>query len=192
MILTAAYELLYILYTVIPWKTTHVRLEVMIPFSRLTLVQLPLWKKGAISMPLVYPPLATFQTTAFWTVLLHWFIPTVLAPLIVGNLISFNPSLNQRQREDDKDIVAFDALTASIVRLAAQIAYPFSTLDIQSGVYGLDVLGFKFRVWSASLGLAFAFAETISGAPQAFAQTLRRERRFLTPSRAGTPHPITG
>jgi len=55
-------------------------------------------------------------------------------------------------------------------------------------VYGLDVLGFKFRVWSASLSLAFAFAETISGAPSAFAQTLRRERKFIAmSSRDSTP-----
>jgi hypothetical protein len=138
-------------------------------------------------MSLVYPPLGTFQTIAFWTVLLHWFIPTVLSPLVIGNLISFNPTLNQRQREDNKDVVIFDPLTAAIVRLAAQIAYPYTPLDIRSGVQGLDVLGFKLRVWSASLGLAFAFAETISGAPQAFAQTLRRDRRLLTPSRGATP-----
>lgn len=91
-----------------------------------------------------------------------------------------------------KDAMAFDPLTASITRLAAQIAYPFCSLDLQSGICGLDVIGFKLRVWYASLALAFAFAETISGAPQAFAQTLRRDRRFLTPSRAGTPMPVTG
>jgi hypothetical protein len=109
-----------------------------------------------------------------------------LAPAIVGNLISFNPTVNH-QREENKDLVAFDSLTASITRLAAHIAYPYSSLDLQSGVYGLDVLGFKLRAWSASIALAFAFAETISGAPNAFAQTLRSQRRFLTPSRAGTP-----
>lgn len=91
-----------------------------------------------------------------------------------------------------KDAMAFDPLTASITRLAAQIAYPFCSLDLRSGICGLDVIGFKLRVWYASLALAFAFAETISGAPQAFAQTLRRDRRFLTPSRAGTPMPVTG
>lgn len=158
----------------------------------LTSPQLPLSPKGTVSLPIVYPPPSTFQTAAFWTVLLHWFIPTLLAPAIVGNLISFNPAVNQRQREDAKEIIAFDPLTASIIRLAAHIAYPFSTLDAQSGIYGLDVLGFKLRVWNAALGLAFAFAETISGAPHAFAQTLRRERRFLTPSRAATPIPVTG
>jgi hypothetical protein len=114
-----------------------------------------------------------------------------LSPLVIGNLITFNPSLNQRQQEDYKDVVVFDSLTAAIVQLAAQIAYPYTSLDIRSGVQGLDVLGFKFRVWSASLGLAFAFAETISGAPQAFAQTfaqtLRRDRRLLTTSRGATP-----
>lgn len=148
--------------------------------------QVPLSPNGAVAVSLVYPPLSTFQTSAFWTVLLHWFTPTILAPFIVANLISFNPTLNH-QREEEKGIIAFDPLTASIVRLAAHLVYPYPALDLSSRVYGLDVLGYHFRIWSASVSLAFAFAETISGAPHAFAQSLRRDRRFMTPSRAATP-----
>ncbi|KAF5353563.1 hypothetical protein D9756_008095 [Leucocoprinus leucothites] len=171
--LTALYELLYILYTVIPWKST----------------QIPISPKGTLTFPLTYPPVSTFQTSAFWTVLFHWFIPTLLLPSLLANLISFNPTLTHLRDTHKDALIAFDPLTASIIRLAAHIAYPYASLDLQSGVYGLDVLGFKLRVWSASLGLAFAFAETISGAPNAFAQSLRRDssRRFLTPSRASTP-----
>ncbi|KAF9451312.1 hypothetical protein P691DRAFT_757363 [Macrolepiota fuliginosa MF-IS2] len=169
--LTASFELLYILYTIIPWQTAEV------PWGRIQVI---------------YPPPVTFQGPAFWIVLLHWFIPTILAPVVVGNLISFNPARSQRQLADTKETFVFDPLTASIIRLAAHIAYPYSTLNIQPSIYGTDVLGFKLRVLSASLTLAFAFAETISGAPHAFAQTLRRDRRYLTVSREGTPTPITG
>jgi hypothetical protein len=58
----------------------------------------------------------------------------------------------------------FDALTASIVRLAAQVAYPYSTL----GVKGADVLGSRARYLSAGVGLALAFAEAIAKAPASY------------------------
>ncbi|KAL9710588.1 hypothetical protein Ac2012v2_006126 [Leucoagaricus gongylophorus] len=172
LLLTALYELLYILYLIIPWKNTEVSLS----------------SNGTITVPCIYPPLSTFQTGAFWTVLLHWAVPTVVTPGIIANLISFNPSFNQSSSNNSRSFLTYDPLTASITRLAAHIAYPYSSFDLQSGVYGLDVLGFKFRVWSASLSLAFAFAETISGAPSAFAQTLKRDRKLIaTPSRGSTP-----
>lgn len=71
----------------------------------------------------------------------------------------------------------FDPLTASIIRLAAQVGYPYTFIASRTGLVGLDVLGSNWRILSASVGLAFAFAEAIAGAPQLFAKTLIREQR---------------
>lgn len=67
--------------------------------------------------------------------------------------------------------VPFDPLTASIARLAAEVAYtypkygPFSLMSNASPtIESVDVLGSRWRIISASVGLAFAFAEAISGA----------------------------
>jgi hypothetical protein len=109
-------------------------------------------------LTLYYPPIATFQTFAFWALLLHWALPTLLIPALFGTLISFSqPSAN----------MPFDPLTASIVRLAAQIAYPYTRLN-ESTVKGIDVLGPGVRVLDAGVGVAFAFAEAIAGAPGRF------------------------
>jgi hypothetical protein len=59
--------------------------------------------------------------------------------------------------------IPFDTLTASIIRLAAQIAYPLADVDI---------LGFRFRVLIAAVGLAFAFAEAISVTPALISESL--------------------
>jgi len=139
-------------------------------------------KGDQLSLPIFYPPLEVFRTGAFWLVLLHWFIPTLLVPAIVGNLISFTPGANvpQASAADASPtplILPFDPLTASIVRLAAEIAYPYTLVEARSEVLGLDVLGFRWRVLHASIGLAFAFAEAIAGAPQAFARTFMKEQR---------------
>ncbi|KAG5646158.1 hypothetical protein DXG03_004211 [Asterophora parasitica] len=144
--LTAVVELLYLLYTVIPWQPLKVTLG--IPFA----------------FEVHYPPLSAFQSPAFWLVLLHWAVPTLIAPIIVGSLISFNPVPTQ-----------FDNLTASIIRLAAHVGYPYTSFE--NGIQGLDVLGSRWRVLNASVGLAFAFAEAISVSPQAVARTLKAEQR---------------
>ena len=73
-------------------------------------------------------------------------------------------------------ILPFDPLTASIVRLATEIAYPYTLVETRNEVLGLDVLGFRWRVLHASIGLAFAFAEAIAGAPQAFAKSILKEQ----------------
>ncbi|PFH50010.1 hypothetical protein AMATHDRAFT_62035 [Amanita thiersii Skay4041] len=163
--LTAVMELFYVLKVVIPWKTTR----------------LPLTPTGDwYSFSLTYPPWATFHTSAFWLVLLHWSIPTLIVPAIVGNLISFSPGANTLRKDDSPSgtqIVPFDPLTASIIRLAAQIAYPYLSIEEQSGLSGMDVLGFRWRVLNASIGLAFAFAEAIAGAPEEFAKTFFKEQR---------------
>ncbi|CAA7261927.1 unnamed protein product [Cyclocybe aegerita] len=169
--LTALFELLYVLYTIIPWQI------VQVPIS-------PRRDAGP-SFPLHYPPLSVFQTSAFWLVLLHWALPTLIIPSFVGRMISFNP-LNNAPAPSKADIktsspaapiAPFDPLTASIIRLAAQVAYPYASIATSVDIVGLDVLGSHWRVLSASVGLAFAFAEAIAGAPQVLAKTLLREQR---------------
>ena len=112
----------------------------------------------------------------------------------MGNLISFSPQppapppSSSSQLAEPAPIV-FDNLTAAIVRLAASISYPYASLSLSSGVVGLDVLGYNLRVFNASIGLAFAFAEAIQGAPRTFAKTLISEHR-LRIERAATPAPL--
>ncbi|KAF8154062.1 Rft protein-domain-containing protein [Crassisporium funariophilum] len=164
---TAVLELLYVLYTIIPWKYLHV----------------PLSQKADAGMSIPYPPLSVFSTAAFWHVILHWAIPTLFIPAFLGSLISFNPASAPSQQRTESNvtpaaaIAPLDPLTASIVRLAAQVGYPYATLGSTLGVIGLDVLGSNWRVLSASVSAAFAFAEAIAGAPQIFAKTLIREQR---------------
>ncbi|KAF5392093.1 hypothetical protein D9757_003354 [Collybiopsis confluens] len=150
-----------------------------------------------ISVTIPYPPLATFESQMFWIIMLHWFIPTLLIPAVAGILISFKPRLpapqvtlsesreltrivraDEVENEDEEEVVVrprlvvpFDTLTASIVQLAAQIAYTFPTYKsfaltstTTPTITSVDILGFRWRVLFASVGLAFAFAEAINGA----------------------------
>lgn len=106
-----------------------------------------------------YPPLAALQTSAFWNVLRHWFLPTLFIPALFGILISFRPT-PQRSPSSSSNL-PFDALTASIIRLAAQVVYPYSAFE--EDLQGVDVLGWRWRVVGAAVGVAFAFAEAIGG-----------------------------
>ncbi|RDB23509.1 hypothetical protein Hypma_009237 [Hypsizygus marmoreus] len=159
---TAVVELIYILCVVIPWKT-H---DIPLPFGK---------EPHVFSVP--YPPMSVFQTYAFWMVLLNWAAPTLVIPAIVGNIISFNPPASQPTSDAPYPVVPFDPLTASIIRVATQVGYPFAYFEAKTNVQGLDVLGSRWRILTAAVGLAFAFAEAIAGAPQTFAKTLMTEQR---------------
>lgn len=154
------------------------------PFLTCRYIKIPLSAKGdsSASVPLMYPPWSIFQTSAIWTVVLHWAIPTLIVPAVVGNIISFNPAIPPAQFTTATQVAPFDPLTASIIRLAAQIAYPFASIEQRIGIQGLDVLGFRWRILAAGVGLAFAFAEAIAGAPRMFALTLLGEQREEKPS----------
>lgn len=115
---------------------------------------------------------------AFWMTLLQWAIPTLIIPAVVGNIVSFNPPSPPSQPLHSPPVPPFDPLTASIVRLAAQVGYPFALIEQNTQTSGLDVLGFKWRVLNASVALAFSFAEAIAGAPQVFAKTLVVEQQY--------------
>ncbi|THH03150.1 hypothetical protein EW145_g6488 [Phellinidium pouzarii] len=93
------------------------------------------------------------QATAWVTV--HWAIPSLVLPAIFGYFISFSTPAFQ---------LKFDVLTASIVRVAANVAYPFPSMvfiALSDEIQSLDVLGVKWRLVSATVTLAFAFAEAI-------------------------------
>ncbi|KLO18695.1 hypothetical protein SCHPADRAFT_106784 [Schizopora paradoxa] len=91
-----------------------------------------------------------------------WAGPTILLPAIIGFLVSFTSSESS----------SFDPLSASIIRVAANVAYDFPYLRLSGadglsqgdGMRSLDVLGFQWRVVTSSLTLAFAFAEAIGSA----------------------------
>lgn len=112
-------------------------------------------------MSLPYPPLAAFYQRAFWKTLGHWSLPALFIPALVGTLISFRPQPQSSTTVPHKVNLPFDALTASIIRLAAQVAYPFAAIDAE--IKGVDVLGWQWRTVAAAVGVAFAFAEAISG-----------------------------
>ncbi|KIL56482.1 hypothetical protein M378DRAFT_89238 [Amanita muscaria Koide BX008] len=149
--LTAIVDLLFILYGVLPSNVFTVPLT-----------------SNVYPIHIYYPPLLLlFKTQVFWLVLFHWFTPTLLIPAVFGNLVSFTPG-EAISSGHATQVIPFDPLTASIVRLAAQIAYPYTLMETRVGILGLDVLGFQWRVLNASIGVAFAFAEAIAIAPRVF------------------------
>ncbi|KAJ6625006.1 hypothetical protein B0H10DRAFT_2005303 [Mycena sp. CBHHK59/15] len=158
--LTAVFELLFILYTIVPWQTYTLSL-------------------GGTVVALPYPPTYTLRYPGVLPTLTHWFVPALLVPALFGTVISFSPATLPA---DAARAVPFDPLTASIVRLALQVAYNPATGAGRPGtspVYAQDVLGARLRVLNAAVGVAFAFAEAIKGAPAVWAREamalLRRE-----------------
>jgi len=145
--LTALFELLFILYAIIPWANVEVPLSTAASS-----------KDYSVALP--YPPLAAFQQKAFWKTLGHWSLPALFIPALFGTLISFRPTPQLSSSSTHIPNLPFDPLTASIIRLAAQIAYPFAT--VEKRLQGVDVLGWRWRVLGAGVGVAFAFAEAIS------------------------------
>ena len=151
--LTAVLEATYIIRQVVPWR-----------YFEIPMTATPLYDKN---WAIAYPPPSIFVTGAFWSVLLHWAIPSLFLPILVGNLVSFNPNNVVDRRSSAAPVLPFDPLTASIVRLAAQYVYPYGVES--SGVVGADVIGHQWRVLDAAVGVAFAFVEAIYKAP-VFAQ----------------------
>ncbi|KAJ3862671.1 hypothetical protein EV359DRAFT_44674 [Lentinula novae-zelandiae] len=167
-------QLLYISVSIIPWRFLHIPpsatsipASLDIPPSTVIPQSTSPQSWNFISITIPYPPLATFESSMFWIVLLHWFIPTVLIPVVAGILISFRPSTHPPRRTGLA--LPFDPLTASIIQLAAQVAYtfpavhrPFSLSSSSSPLLkSVDILGFKWRVLSASVVVALSFAEAL-------------------------------
>ncbi|KAJ6581267.1 hypothetical protein B0H19DRAFT_1114522 [Mycena capillaripes] len=155
--LTAFCELIYILYTIIPWQTYNLNL-------------------GRTTFSLPYPPSYTLSYPGFIPTLTHWAIPTLILPALLGTIISFSPAT---PTATPTRAVPFDPLTASIIRLALQFAYNPATPPTpgpgNGPLYAQDALGVRLRVLNAAVGLAFSFAEAIKGAPAVWAKELLRK-----------------
>ncbi|KIK92237.1 hypothetical protein PAXRUDRAFT_147764 [Paxillus rubicundulus Ve08.2h10] len=166
-LITALLELLYVLYVVIPWESVE------FPSSR------PAYS-GNFYVSIPYLPLTTFQSWAFWGVLAHWSIPALVIPAVLGSVVSFHPANATSARIPR--VLPLDPLTASIMRLAAQYAYPYETLN--ATLHGVDVIGPRWRILNSAVGVALAFTEAIFTAPSAYAEARMRHR-------AGTPRRVT-
>ena len=105
----------------------------------------------------------------------YWSLPTLILPILAGYLISFSPSTSATPTTPSSisyrpgsTFPHFDALSASIIRFAATIAFGFPTMVLQGqgperGQITLDVLGPQWRGVTSGVALAFAFAEAIVG-----------------------------
>ncbi|KIY53363.1 hypothetical protein FISHEDRAFT_68969 [Fistulina hepatica ATCC 64428] len=116
----------------------------------------------------------------FWEhspILGHWILTSVIIPIFFGTIMSFNPL----SRSSSKDNLSLDAVTASIVRLALQVGYPFPTYVASPGTFARtsDVIGKDMRILSASVVVAFAFADSIVSATQAIAASITTDRESL-------------
>ncbi|EJD43027.1 hypothetical protein AURDEDRAFT_114874 [Auricularia subglabra TFB-10046 SS5] len=135
--ITVVSELLFIVYTIVPWSYFHIPLT---PPFKSTGVD----KSGVIAH-IPYAPPAYVASAAPWHAVLLWALPTLIIPQLFGALISFSTPRRK-----------VDPLSAAIVRVACAVAG-------QWGV-GEGVLATKWRILSASLAAAFALAETIESA----------------------------
>ncbi|KAK0200957.1 hypothetical protein DFS33DRAFT_1091845 [Desarmillaria ectypa] len=99
---------------------------------------------GGIEMP--YPPSSVLQSRAFWMDVGRWAGPTIVIPGLLGYLVSF------RGRD------GFDALTGWVVRLAGVVLAEEA----------------RWRVVTASVGVAFAFAEAMPGPAPVLNESLQR------------------
>lgn len=113
----------------------------------------------------------------------HWSLPNVILPIIAGFLISFTTNATN-------GAIQFDVLIASIIRLAANVAFqfpgvPLTVSDIdgtaETGTISLDVLGRKRRVFTSGVMLAIALAEAVGR------RTTTQFGSSILSSRASTP-----
>lgn len=163
-------EMLYILYVIIPWKT----FELLPPQSV---------AGHTLHLSIHYAPLATLGSPTFWTILIHWAIPTIIIPALFGSLVSFNPVNSPTARAPRP--LYFDALTASVIRVAVHYVYPYDALKSQ--VECVDILGARWRLLEASVVAALAFAEAIAVAPRAYAESKLRRAGTLKRASLGEP-----
>lgn len=113
-------------------------------------------------MNYAYPPSTIFTSRDLYALIAQWSLPTLVLPIILGNLISF---------QNHPDV---DPITAGIVRLVCAISSHWGVPE--------ELLSSKTRVVSAATVLAFSVAEILAGRGQAQVAKQEpistRERRF--------------
>lgn len=115
---------------------------------------------GLTPIAIRYPHPSFFITSHFWVTLFKWSLPTLVIPQFFGVLISFTPAASPT-----RDI---DPVTIGIMRVACSVASDFGL--------GEQVLARKWRVLSACVGAAFAFAEAIGERKMASLKVLGTEQ----------------
>ncbi|KAG9019435.1 hypothetical protein FRB90_002258 [Tulasnella sp. 427] len=159
-------ELLFAIYTFVPWAYYDVPLNA--PYR--THYDGPVPPVAAPSgAPLVstrilhvpYPPGWFLQTLWPYTTVLLWLIPTVILPQLVGTLVSFRPATRGAVKGDGEATEIrqaggeADPLTAAIIRVACVFAGDWG---LNWSTIGIDK---KWRVLGSSVAAAFALAEAV-------------------------------
>ncbi|PVF99275.1 hypothetical protein CPB86DRAFT_814060 [Serendipita vermifera] len=126
---TVLLDFLFIMYVMTPWQY----------------YKLPLSQPGS-SYPVyvAYPPLDFLLSGYLYKQLFYWAIPTVIAPQLAGNLISFTTPR--------KDI---DPLSSAIVKLALAVILDDSWYAVQGRTIS------QWRIVGAATSLAFSMAEAV-------------------------------
>lgn len=126
----------------------------------------PPGSSAPMTLGIPYPPASVFLSKDTYALISQWAVPTLVLPVIFGNLISF---------QTQKDV---DPISAGIVRLACAVSWSWGVSE--------DLLSTKTRVVSAALALSFAVAEKLSQ-PQSTPESKisngpssRPSRRLLT------------
>ncbi|KZV79849.1 hypothetical protein EXIGLDRAFT_734152, partial [Exidia glandulosa HHB12029] len=141
--LTVVSELLFVIYSVVPWSYLNIPLTP--PFSTTP----P--NASSLIAHIPYPPLAYLLSTAPYSTLFLWSLPTLLIPQLFGALISFSTPRR-----------AVDPLSAAIVRVACAVAGGLG-VGGQTAQVGVS---WHWRVLAASVAAAFALSEAVESAGQ--------------------------
>lgn len=124
------------LYTVLPMS--HLLIPLNAPYKLDDPIRPP--STWVLSIP--YPTPSYLVSATLWSLLAKWSLPTLVIPQLCGALISFSVP--------ERDI---DPVTVGIIRVACSVASHWGITN--------DVLGSRWRILSASVGAAFAFAEAV-------------------------------
>jgi hypothetical protein len=124
------------LYAVLPFS--HLRVPLNAPYK----LDDPIRPPSTFVVSIPYPTPSYLFSSTLWSLLAKWSLPTLVIPQLCGALISFSIP--------PRDV---DPVTVGIVRVACSVASHWGITN--------DVLGSRWRVLSASIGAAFAFAEAV-------------------------------
>lgn len=134
--ITILFELALMLYATLPFE------QLRIPLNAPYKLNDPIRPPSTLVASIPYPTPSFLVSGKLWTLLAKWSLPTLVIPQLFGALISFSTPPRE-----------VDPVTIGIVRVACSVASHWGITD--------DVLGSRWRILSASVGAAFAFAELV-------------------------------